>query len=243
MMDKLQTVDPNQKLIKQEVTLNRTLNQQLAHCSSFSQTMDILLSHFHDMCADESFIHSLELFAMEHQTLSSDPGIYLNDPNGTTLFKLTDEMIFYPPDTIREDGTIIKRQPVVHPGITSGLALLSQERAWLKSVEEKYGSEVVAHIKSPWNIIKLCSQILIENGMLPSETSNEDIAYINCEIGHENVAGVFQAVNPMFKRLSNFSMALTREIMTHRKNNFFFQDIKLRKDSHERWYEITYQVW
>lgn len=242
-MSQLFTVDINLKYIKSEIKNNPTLSSQVASCGhSVDEIRATLVEWFADRL-DDPFRVSIDDFITEHLLLINDPGIYLTNASGNSVMKISQDMIFRPPPTHREDGTIVQQAAMVHPGVTSGLALIAQEKAWIKAIEDKYGTSLTDHLKNPWKIVKMASAILIENGMSASEVENKIVENRVIEVGHENVSGIFQAANPSFRRIPIFATSVVSQIMALQAKNFYFVHVEQRRDSMERWYDVTFQVW
>jgi hypothetical protein len=231
------------KIIKHEINYSAGLSEKIASASCNEDIKQAISDHFRSRYTDDELNQAISEFIEEHTKLISDPGVYLNDNDGKAIMKVTNDMIYHPAPTTREDGSVISLKPMVHPKVLSTLALVNQEKAWLKELSLKHGLAPTEHMRSPWKIIEKATFILCENGLVASSEDIEDVAITNYELGHEHIAGVFQSMNPKFIRSSNFSAVLCREIMSTRKKNFYFKSIKADRNSSERWFTVQFKVW
>ena len=169
------------------------------------------------------------------------PSIYLvSHETGRSIMPISKEGVYTPPDFVGLDGNVHQAKPVVHPGISSSLALAAHEVAKTKSILALAGGDssmAFAHLSEPEQMIGRAKTIL--QGRVSFEGASgppQEIAF-----GREHEAGMEQAVNLSFHRVEMFSAILAKKILDKcgEGGRCSGGTIKLCKGSKYRWFIFT----
>lgn len=180
--------------------------------------------------------------ASEITKIKKDPGTYLvDDSSGKMLFKVSADMIYNPPNTIDESGMVRSQLPMVHPGITSGMAMVIQEKEQnelIKASVPQGMSESIAHIQDPWRIIE---HTTLELGKLnvtvcKSDDLKDEITF---DVGLENSDGMGQSPNFHFHRSVLYGSSLARKIARTGAVRCAFKSIERKRTSKKTWFEVS----
>jgi hypothetical protein len=180
--------------------------------------------------------------------LEAGHGLYLvDDDSGEIMMPLTPDMIYQPPDYEGEDGKMHKAMPIVHPKITSSLALLKGQKHKEAELLDKYKDTValkaLEHLKSPEKIIDLTIEKLKKfNITIVGHITSGELHII--EFGHEQADGVYQSFNPAFQRISMFSSVLATKIYKLCGNGGIcsIKNFEEKKNSKQHWYKVDVAI-
>lgn len=177
-----------------------------------------------------------------------EPSLYLvNVQTGRAVLPFNKDTVFQPPDYIGEDGLVHKARPIVHPALTSAMALAQQEAArreivLKKSKDPKFKS-AVEHLLDPEGMITSAKERLQAVGVviddIPSDSEPQEV-----EFGREAIDGINQAPNYQFHRKSTFSAILAQKILRlcGPGGHCHIGPIRERKGSKQRWYAVSVTV-
>lgn len=137
---------------------------------------------------------------------------------GEVVMPLPEGGVYQPPDYVGEDGELHKSKPVVHPGITSSLALARAEKSRVEQALEKASDDPVArkaieHLTEPQKMVLDARSRLMESGVTVSELPAGEDPEVTVEFGREHVNGVFQSPNLSFHRSSLFARSLADKVL------------------------------
>ncbi len=187
----------------------------------------------------------LEEIAQEYDKIKLSGGLLI-DPKGRSLGSLKPEQIYQPPDYVGEDGLLHKARPIVHPGISSSLALRDQQEhkvtQALKLVErDKSLKETYEHLNGPETIRERALESLVSLGFNidPIEQASETVTI---EFGREQADGVFQSPNKRFHRTFYFATTLVKKIQSLAKNKCEIVSIVEKVTNKSRWYEAEVRL-
>jgi hypothetical protein len=180
---------------------------------------------------------AVDVILEEHDKLvSTGSKVYIVDQStGLAVLPLTDQSVFRPTDFIGEDGQIHKSQPILHPGISSALALLNQEKERTRIALIR-GGPAYEHIRDPSSIVTIATECLAAHGITVEPCSEGQTIAI--EVGREQVDGVFQSPNLACHRHALFGALLARKIAAIGVHRCEIRTPKLCQDSKQRWYTI-----
>jgi len=181
--------------------------------------------------------------------LEAGHGLYLVDDNtGEIMMPLTPDMIYQPPDYEGEDGKMHKAMPIVHPKITSSLAILKGQKHKETKLFNKHKDNPVAlqaleHLKSPDKIINLTIEKLKKFNITVINYIASGEFYI-IEFGHEQADGVYQSFNPCFQRIGMFSSVLATKIYKLCGNGGIcsIKNFEEKKNSKQHWYQVDVTI-
>jgi len=141
-----------------------------------------------------------------------NPSLYLvSCKTGRAVMPITAKNVYTPPDYEDLDGNLRPAKPVVHPGITSSLAIVAHETAKQESLVALAGRELAfVHLSAPEQMVEMAKQKLTGDVIF----GNVDGPWQEIEFGKENAAGMEQSVNAAFHRVELFSAILAKRILT-----------------------------
>lgn len=206
---------------------------------SEEETAGVLEDRFWDAFPDVDVSEASKIVAAQIIKIANDPGTYIVNDSGQAIVKITPEMIYQPPDQINEDGSIRRLMPSLHPRISSGLALASQEAeniSKLKKLVPVGMDESIAHIDDPWRIVYHAKKALEVNGISTDDPSAETEAIV--EIGREQTSGLNQAPNFNFHRSVSYGSILAKKILNLGAKRCLFKSIDKKKNSKQSWIEV-----
>lgn len=209
-----------------------------------------LLNHIIRSGSEDLFELALDQVIIElSEQLKAKHALYLvDDDTGEIMMPLTPDMLYQPPDYEGEDGKMHKATPIVHPKITSSLALLKAEKHKEAALFKKHEDNPVAlqaleHIKSPNKIIDLTIEKLKKFNITVVDriTNGEDHIV---EFGHEQADNVYQSFNASFQRISMFSSTLATRIYKICGNGGIcsIKNFEEKQNSKHHWYVVDVAV-
>jgi hypothetical protein len=204
-----------------------------------AKDVESLRKHLVKFCHEETkeiFDECINKLLDELKQQSS--ALLVDDSTGESIMPMTEDMIFYPPNYVDENGQTRKARPVVHPKITSTLALSRYEKH--KSAElYKLTKDELAyqHIHNPNSIRDVATQILSECGWTIISLENGRSERIS--FGQEPKE--IQSINPMFHRFESFGRTLARKIreLAQDSTTCDVGPIESKNDQKYRWFEVV----
>lgn len=239
MTDLVLTEESIRFRIKKQISSEPDLFKTLSDCVNIQDLSEALLRRFSLEYEGFYLPPLIQEISAEIIRLRENPGEYLVNSEGKTLFKITPDMLYTPPSTVSEDGRIISHSVRLHPKISSAIALAVQESEKILKLEKKYpDSRALDHLKKPDYIgTRALELISLENSFIrlgiddTQEFSEEFII-----VGKENIEGVYQAFNPSFVRAEVFAMSLARAILMRRPGRISILSVDRKHDSKSSWY-------
>lgn len=195
----------------------------------FERAVEILLSEL-----DEARKRPPSLYLVDHQT-------------GRAVVPITEETVFQPPDYVGEDGLTYKARPVVHPAITSALALARQEEAkkrrLLAKAADPASKHAFAHVSGPEGIVQSAIVRLAAIGISVMDDMGEESTH-EVEFGRESSDGTDQSPNLMFHRQNSFGAVLALKVvkLCGPGGSCRFGTPREAKNSRQKWYVVPVTV-
>jgi len=211
----------------------------------------VLEDRFWDTYPDDEVRIAAKEAAKETIVMRANPGTYLIDSqSGKALFKLTEDMVYTPPDSFDESGNPRRQLPMLHPRLTSGLAMTVQERTRTAELERSVPAgmeESTAHIKDPWRIVDHAMERIKAYGIAfhgtaylsSAEPAFPDEATVT--IGKENSDGMFQSVSFKFHRSVSHGAVLASKVAALGAKRVCFTSVEKKRGSKHTWYEVTFR--
>lgn len=224
--------------IKQEISSNGELYKRIAVLETYGDIYECLLGEFSQLFKGYSIHSIISELSAEILKLRAEPGHYLVDSEGKTLFKITEDMLYQPPPVVGEDG--IERQPglKLHPKISSGIALAYHETDKIRKLEKKYpNTKALDHIRKPDSIGMRTLEILEKDTHIKTSLTEEEFTEHFIKIGRENIEGVFQSFNPDFYRVEVFANSLAKSILRLEPSRVQIISIERKNDTKYSWFE------
>lgn len=228
--------------LRKNLETNHDLIEKVSNCFPAMQAKMHLLESVEDI--DPSMKHVFDKAAeiiledLEAQR-KLKPSLYLvNAKTGMAIMPMGGDSIFTPPDFVGLDGKIHKSKPIVHPGITSSLALAEHEIEKHKMVLAKHGDKLAfAHMSDPDKIVDMAKE-KISDRLMPEDADGK---WEEVEIGRENFSGMEQSANFSFHRIELFSSILARKILSRIGNHGRCQigGIWQHRGAKHRWYVVN----
>lgn len=177
-----------------------------------------------------------------------EPSLYLvSSETGKAIMPISPNSIFQPPDFIDENGIQRPAKPIVHPAITSSLALLAQKGAKLESLQRKvkdpFKRAALAHLSGLKSIIQSAEDRLLAIGVKPSNLQDEESSH-ELEFGRDQIDGIYQAPNYSFHRANIFSAVLAQKILKLCGPNGSYQILEAKecKSSTQIWFMVNVKI-
>lgn len=175
------------------------------------------------------------------------PSLYLVDQStGNLLMPVDNNSIFTPPDYVGEDGKIHKSNPIVHPGVSSSLAMAMHKHAKInkaiaKSKKNPATKQAYTHLVDPDKIIEFTKEKLQTAGVEISTSISVEESH-TIEFGREQITGVFQSSNLYFHRIQIFSSTLAHKILKLKFKKCEFGKLESKHNSKQQWYVIEVKL-
>lgn len=187
--------------------------------------------------AAEDLLNELE------QQRKNPPSLYLvSQETGKSIMPISASDIYTPPDYVGLDGKTHKSAPILHPGITSSLAVSVHEAEREKSILSLAGdSPAYKHLSDPSCLVSLTEQKLtgkVELAELPKESCT------TIKFGVENSAGVEQSINESFHRAELYSALLAKKIVSACGGSGRCQIVRIDRvrGAKQHWYEASVKI-
>lgn len=170
--------------------------------------------------------------------------LYLVDREGRTVMPIDGKTVYQPPDFLDEAGAIRKSKPIVHPGITSGLAMAKQaatrKEAAMRRARKSgpLGHLSLEHETDVESISRAAAEHLAARGYLVGPGSQGDGEWTSLEFGRETHDETHQSPNHAFHRFRLFGEILGRMIEKISKPGWTCEIGVLTpmKSSKQKWY-------
>jgi len=178
------------------------------------------------------------------------PSMYLVDGRtGQVVMPLGADTVVRPPDFVGEDGAVRKAGLIVHPGISSTLALKAQEEvrsaAALARADSAgpLGRLALEHERDPDSIRRVAKEFLESNGVMIGEVPPGSGSESSVEIGREAIDGVHQSPNHAFHRFRLFGESLGRKVLEAVGVCGVCElgEPVLQSNSKQRWYRVSFR--
>lgn len=178
------------------------------------------------------------------------PSLYLVDGSGQVVMPMGEAAIYRPPDFVGEDGKVHQARPIVHPGISSGLALRRQDEHRLETAIARaatagqLGVLALKHDLDPASMRKTAVGWLEANGVTVGELPPEAGVSVTVEFGREQHDGIFQAPNYAFHRFRMFGELLGRKVLEAMggSGTCDLGHPVLESNSRQRWYRVSFRL-
>lgn len=215
-----------------------------------AECRDQILEVLKDSCRpgiEDLFIKIVDELILELDNLKKLPSsMYIVDGNtGKLITSLDNKSVVQPPDFIGEDGSIKKARPIVHPGISSTLALKVQEEhvdlITLSRAEASgpLGKMALEHKRDPISIINVAKEFLELNGVIVGKIKSGTSTEVSIEIGREPLNNLQQSPNFSFHRFRLFGELLGKKILDICSNGTCeLREPVFKSNSKFQWYII-----
>jgi hypothetical protein len=176
------------------------------------------------------------------QQRKASPSLYLvSCETGMSVMPIGEKDIYYPPKYRGMDGNMHEAKPIVHPGITSSLAIAAHESEKERALLALSGNEIAfAHLSDPDKIVEIAKQKLTNIVSF----CQMDGPWHEIKFGKENAAGMEQSANLAFHRVELFSSILAKRIVSLCGKGGRCQIGKIVKgsSSKQRWYVVSVKL-
>lgn len=181
---------------------------------------------------------SMLLEELEQQRRAA-PSLYLvSQKTGRSVMPISAKDVYTPPDFVGLDGELHKSGPVVHPGISSSLALAAYEAAKEQSMTSLFGQSLShVHLTEPEQMVERARQKL--SGVV--EIGEVDGPWSDMEFGKEHVSGMEQAPNTAFHRVELFSSVIAKRVVSlcGKGGKCELGQIRSCRSPKHRWYALA----
>jgi hypothetical protein len=178
---------------------------------------------------------------LEQQRKSGSNLYLVSCKTGRSVMPIDAKDVYVPPDYEGLDGKLHKSKPIVHPGISSNLAIVAHEFAKENALVSIAGQELAfIHLSAPERMVEMAKQKL--SGVVLFE--NVDGPWHVVEFGRENSAGMEQSVNAAFHRIELFSSVLAKKILTlcGQGGRCRVGSVKSHRGAKHRWYSLDVRL-
>lgn len=192
---------------------------------------------------------SIILEELEQQRKLAPAPWIVDTRTGRAVAPATSETILQPPDYVGLDGKLHKSTPVVHPDITSAMAMArvaeQRQEKLQRLASDPVRSAAYRHLIDPQSIAASARERLRENGMQVLEVGEPDPVLDSSdetvvEFGRENVEADLQSVNESFHRVASYAAVLAVKIsrMCGPGGSCSIGRVEIRTGPKERWFEV-----
>ena len=180
---------------------------------------------------------------------SLPPALYLVDERtGQVLLPLKEGLVQRPPDFVGDDGMVHRARLIVHPGLSSALAMKDQGSARTTAAMERadaagpMASLAVLHERDPGSIARVAEEYLRSNGVTAGPVG-ESGTESSVEFGREFYDGVLQSPNYAFHRFRMFGELLGRKVLEAMggPGTCELGQPELQSSSKHRWYRVSFR--
>lgn len=205
------------KAIRNRIGTDRDLRGTLC-----TDDFDAARPHVADMCRDLVYAGTEDVYERavdtilaetRTQALSGAKEWLVDSETGRAVAPVTERAIFQPPDFVDDFGRLRQARPVVHPAITTALAMSRHEAARMSALRRKIGRpEFFAHIDDPGAMAESATRRLEAAGVRRAQDDEALPASEEVVFGREGPESLFQAPNPGFVRAEAFAAALAARV-------------------------------
>lgn len=238
-------------LIRQQLETNIKLRDAVVNSEPASEARGKVTQHLSrhiKLGTIEIFRKAVEQVLTELDELRKrKPSLYLIDQStGNLIMPVDKDLIYTPPDYMGADGKIHKSNPVVHPGISSSLAIATHKqaktnKAIAKSKKNPATAQAYTHISDPDKIIDLTKEKL-QTAKIEICDHLESGLCETIEFGREQSDGVFQSSNLHFHRIQLFSSTLAHKIIKFNYKKCAFGKLETKHNSKQQWYIVEVKL-
>jgi hypothetical protein len=194
------------------------------------------------------FEKAVEYVLAELDQMRQKPAsLYLVDgQTGRAVLPIGPESVYRPPDFVGEDGKVHKARPVVHPGISSSLALARAKAGRTEALAARAASDpsvrrALDHVLNPDCILTAAAERLRELGVEVGGVGHGRESEIR--IGHEHVAEAQQSLNPRFHRAALLAEVLARRVLAASRGAMVeLLSIRQEDNNKKRWHSVRIRV-
>ncbi len=236
--------------LRHEFTNNAVIVETLKNAEDLQSIKEYLLQELkiEPLGGTEGFLaKALDLILQELQIQrNSLPSEYLIDKDtGKAIMAITPDMVYQPPDYVGEDGLVHKARPILHPKISSGLAMRTQETErnsalFKRASESPLHAMALTHITDPDSMLRMAEERLAKHGFVvgdvPDHAQSEEF-----EFGSEMIDAEFQSLNPSFHRACSYAAILATKIAKKfpMSGEIKMGPAQLKKTAKQRWYVVS----
>lgn len=185
---------------------------------------------------------------LEHQRKEGASKYIVDGSTGRALMPVRPNSVFTPAPYVDENGVTHKPSPILHPGISSGLALAAQEakrKAFLvEKAKDPRHKLALSHILDPNVITSVAAERLADVGI--NRVQDCEGMPVEVEFGTEIIDAEIQSLNPAFHRTAAYAAVLATRVrkLVGVSGVFSFGPVRTVKDSKRRWYavEVKYRT-
>lgn len=206
-----------------------------------------LMRHLSSLCdkyGDDVLGEALDILLEElEEQRGADPSLYLVSlETGRAVRPIGDGDVVHLPDYVGEDGLKHPSSPIVHPSVTSDLAMRDQARSKIAKMTRAASKSPHAydHILNPSKILEGAKEKLSAVCDIVPEV--EDGKAVHIEFGHES-ADMSQPINPRFHRANMLSKVLAQrviDLMDDPRKRWVCSigELRVEKSSKFRWFVV-----
>ncbi|HEY8094877.1 MAG TPA: hypothetical protein VIE65_02130 [Methylobacter sp.] len=206
--------------IRKELETNETVREIATTSTPAISGRDMMLealSYLINPASAEIFEKAVCFILEELDRLRTNPAsLYVVDVStGLTVIPIGDGDIYQPPDLVDDFGRLRKATPIIHPRMSSGLALAAASAHKMNAIAELSQSDPLAkmayeHLIDQDSVARSATEMLLKSGI--QDCSEGEMVEI--EFGHESIAsGPTQSQNFSFHRRELLSRILVKRII------------------------------
>jgi hypothetical protein len=185
-----------------------------------------------------------ELLEELREFRKAPPSLYLIDKDGRAVMPVDGSSTFRPPDFVDEGGTVRKSQLVVHPKITSGIAMSAQASFRRGAALERakkagpLGTLALEHELDPSSIARVAREYLERAGRTVGACGSGEWTVL--EFGRESLDESSQSVNHAFHRFRLFGEVLGRKVAEMSQAGWTCEigAVTPNRTAKQRWYTV-----
>jgi len=217
-------------LIRTRETASEDLNlARLIKEGSYDEILEFYTS-LYEPETKEDFLSSLKTLNSEFNKFKGP--VFVDNDTGIGLFEITKEHLFQPSKYIDHNGNQVTPKPIIHPSISSFLALAKQNVYNMKKFRGENNENVHLYISNTDVIIdklKESGELKFSEEKLPNEYT--------ISFGHENIDMINEKLNQSFHRHE----VLIKILVSKLKNAGYvnIEKIEMRTNKSKRWFDVT----
>jgi len=173
--------------------------------------------------------------------------VLIHPGTGRAMMPLRPSDIFTPTPYVDDNGVVHAPTPILHPGLSSGIALAEQEMekrsSLLEMAKDPRKALGLSHLTDPDLIARVAVKRLSDVGIVM--VTECDGASASVEFGMESSDAELQSFNPAFHRAAAYAAVLASKIrrLVGGSGEYSMGPVRLMKNSKKRWYtvDVTYR--
>lgn len=179
---------------------------------------------------------------LEQQRKEGAREYVVDQATGRALMPVGPNSVFTPAPYVDDDGVLRTPAPLLHPGISSSLALAAQETerraSLIKAAQNPRNRFSLTHIMDPEVITAVAAERLADVGI--GRVQECDGESMEVEFGTEAVDAESQSLNPAFHRAAMYAAVLATRVrkLVGGRGEFSFGPVKMVKNAKKRWYSV-----